>query len=86
MRVVAEHFVKDGALADGAINENGVAGSIARENVGLDGDEQLAGRFGKGGENRLTPDDDNVAGVGITGRRTNDMFKLRPIHGREISE
>ncbi len=84
--IVSERFVEEGAFANGAIDEDRIVRTIPRKNIGLDRNEQLGRRLGKGGENRLTAKDDNVVSVGVTGGRADDMLKLRPIHARKTLE
>ncbi len=75
--------MEDGAFANAAIDQDRVLRSVARENIRFHGDEQLLRRVGKGGENRLAADDDELGRVGVAGGSADDVFKLRPIHELE---
>jgi hypothetical protein len=61
LRVVAEAFVEEGALADRAIDQVGQLGLVLRVNVGLHRGEQRKRRARKLSEHRLAADDHDLA-------------------------
>ena len=84
--IVAEGLVKDRTLADSAINEDRILGTVARENISFIRDEQLVWCIGICAENRLAADHDDIGGVGIAGGGPDDVLKLQPIHVRKMRE
>jgi hypothetical protein len=73
--------MKGRAFANGAVDQVGVGGIAQGEHLGLNGDEQLGGRVWKLAEHSLTADDDQLLYAGDARGGTDDVLKLRSLHG-----
>ena len=81
MGIVAECLMKWRTFSDGAINQVAIRRIAERENVGLDGNEQVSGSLRKLAENSLAADNDKFLSPGDTGGGTDDVLKLVSLHG-----
>jgi hypothetical protein len=68
-------------FSDGAINQVAVRRVAERENIGLDGNEQVSGSLRKLAENGLAADNDKFLSAGDAGSGADDVLKLVSLHG-----
>ena len=82
--VVAKGLMERRAFADGSVNQVAVRRVALRENVDLDGDEQIIRGMRKLAEHGLAADDDECLGTGDASGSADDVFKLVSLHGGGI--
>lgn len=83
MGVITESLMKWRALANAAVDQIRIFSTTQRKYIRFNGDEQFTRRIWELAENRLAADDDKLICAGDSCRRSNNMLKLRSLHGAE---